>query len=56
LKIFKNCYVALLSALESISKDTATTDPDACYRAAGMREAVKNFEFQFGERGECQPE
>ena len=45
LKIFRNCYVAILAALEAINNDKATTERDVRDRAGGMRKAVKQFEF-----------
>ena len=45
LKIFRNCYAAILAALDAINKDKASNDADVCQRAGGMRKAVKKFEF-----------
>jgi hypothetical protein len=41
LRIFKNCYVALLSALGAIENDKKTNEPDVRYRAGGMKKAIK---------------
>ncbi|CAB4043830.1 52 kDa repressor of the inhibitor of the kinase-like, partial [Paramuricea clavata] len=40
LRIFKNCYVALLSALGAIKLDKSN-DPDVRYRAGGMKKAIE---------------
>ena len=42
LRIFKNCYVALLSALGAIELDK-NNNPDGRYRAGGMKTAIKKF-------------
>ncbi|CAB4007353.1 52 kDa repressor of the inhibitor of the kinase-like [Paramuricea clavata] len=44
LRIFRNCYVAILAALEAINKDRSN-EPDVRQRAVGMRKAMKEFEF-----------
>ena len=44
LRIFKQCYVAILDALEDISNDRSY-DPDARYKAVGIKKAVENFQF-----------
>ena len=44
LRIFKNCYVAILRALDAIDNDHSN-EPDVRYRASGMRNAIKKFEF-----------
>ena len=40
LKIFRNCYAAILAALDAINKDKASNDADVRQRADGMRKAV----------------
>jgi hypothetical protein len=44
LRIFRNCYAAILAALEVINNDRSN-EPDVRLRAGGMRKAVKKFEF-----------
>ena len=44
LRIFKNCYVAILPALDAINNDHSN-EPDVRYRASGMRNTIKKFEF-----------
>jgi hypothetical protein len=44
LRIFKNCYVALLSALGAIELDK-NNDPDVRYRAGSKKKAIKKFEL-----------
>mgnify|MGYP001797961719 FL=1 len=44
LALFKKCYIAILPALQEISKDMSN-EQDVRYRASGMREAIKKFQF-----------
>ena len=45
LKIFRNCYAAILATVDAINKDKASNDADVRQRAGGIRKAVKKVEF-----------
>ena len=44
MRIFKNCYIAILPALDAIDNDHSN-EPDVCYRASGLKKAIEKFEF-----------
>ena len=41
LKIFRNCYAAILAALDAINKDKASNDADVLQRAGGIEFMVE---------------